>query len=92
MDDVEVVEYDSNWPLLFGQEKDLLLETLSTENVLAIEHFGSTAIPGLAAKPIIDILIAVPSVDTARDHFVSKLKKIEYVFWPDNPKMIGYFS
>ena len=52
MDDVEVVEYDSNWPLLFGQEKDLLLETLSTENVLAIEHFGSTAIPGLEHFPI----------------------------------------
>ena len=86
MDDVEVVEYDSRWPLLFDREKDLLLNTLSSEFVLAIEHFGSTAIPGLSAKPIIDILIAVPSVDTARDHFVSKLKKIEYVFWPDNPK------
>jgi len=86
MDDVKVVEYDRNWPLLFQQERALLLNTLGIENVDDIEHFGSTAIPGLAAKPIIDILIAVPSVDSAKDSFVSKLKTIGYEFWPDNPK------
>jgi GrpB-like predicted nucleotidyltransferase (UPF0157 family) len=85
-DDVKLVEADPNWPMLFLQEEELLLAALDGVDVLAIEHFGSTAIPGLAAKPIIDILIAVPSVDLARDDFVARLKQLEYVFWPDNPK------
>ncbi len=86
MDDVELVEADPNWPKLFDEEKTVLLAALGGEDVLAIEHFGSTAIPALAAKPIIDILIAVPSLDTARSRFVSKLKPYGYVFWHDNPK------
>ena len=85
-DDVKLVEADPNWPMLFQQEKELLLAVLDGEDLLAFEHFGSTAIPGLAAKPIIDILIAVPSVDLARDDFVARLKQLGYVFWPDNPK------
>ncbi|MEM7020510.1 MAG: GrpB family protein [Pseudomonadota bacterium] len=86
MDDIEVVEYDEAWPRLFEQEKRLLTKTLAGEEILEVAHFGSTAIPGLAAKPIIDILIAVPSVDIAKERFVSKLRAIDYVFWPDNPK------
>jgi GrpB-like predicted nucleotidyltransferase (UPF0157 family) len=86
LDDVELVEADPNWPKLFDEEKTVLLAALGGEDVLAIELFGSTAIPALAAKPIIDILIAVPSVDTARSRFVSKLKPHGYVFWHDNPK------
>ena len=72
MDDIEVVEYDSSWPELFRQESLLLTEVLAEESTLAIEHFGSTAIPGLAAKPVIDVLIAVPSVEIAKEAFVSK--------------------
>ena len=53
-----LVDYDPEWPFLFEKEKVRL------QNVLAsiprgIEHFGSTAIPGLPAKPIIDILIGI---------------------------------
>lgn len=84
-DDVEIVEADPNWPMLFQQEKELILAVLGGEDLLAIEHFGSTAVPRLTAKPIIDILIAVPSIDQARDSFVVKLKSLGYVFWPDNP-------
>jgi GrpB-like predicted nucleotidyltransferase (UPF0157 family) len=54
--------------------------------VFGLEHFGSTAIPGLAAKPIIDILIAVRSLADARATFVSALRKLDYVYWADNPK------
>ena len=86
MDDVELVEADPNWPRLFEDEKADLLDVLRGEDILAIEHFGSTAIPGLIAKPIIDILIAVPSVDVARTRFVSILDSLDYVFWHDNPK------
>ncbi len=85
-DDIELVEADPKWPALFEQEKVRLLQALNGEELLEIEHFGSTAIPRLAAKPIIDILIAVPCVDVAKERFVYKLKQLEYVFWPDNPK------
>lgn len=60
---VEVVEYDPNWPLQFEQEKQHLYTDLPDDLVIRIEHFGSTAVPGLAAKPIVDMLIEVTDVD-----------------------------
>lgn len=56
-----VVDYDANWPALFAQEAQLL-QAIVTDNLVNIEHIGSTAVPGLAAKPIIDILIEVSSL------------------------------
>lgn len=55
---VEIVEYDPAWPEMYEQEKERLLELLGP---LAdeIHHVGSTSVPGLPAKPIIDIMIAV---------------------------------
>jgi len=51
-----------------------------------MEHFGSTAIPGLAAKPVIDILVAVRSIAEARERAVVPLTALGYAFWADNPK------
>jgi GrpB-like predicted nucleotidyltransferase (UPF0157 family) len=48
--------------------------------------FRSTAISGLSAKPIIDILIAVRSLTTAQATFVEALRNLDYVYWADNPK------
>jgi GrpB-like predicted nucleotidyltransferase (UPF0157 family) len=62
MDEIEIVEYDPCWPALFAEEAALLRADLDPDVVVGLEHFGSTAIPGLAAKPIIDILVAVRSV------------------------------
>jgi GrpB-like predicted nucleotidyltransferase (UPF0157 family) len=58
-DEIEIVAYDPRWPALFAEEAARLRAALPAEMILGLEHFGSTAIPGLAAKPIIDILIAV---------------------------------
>lgn len=85
MDEVEISEYNPKWPELFLVEKSAIATALSGQDILAIEHFGSTAIPGLAAKPVIDILIAVPSVSHARQTFVPLLKSLDYVFWAENP-------
>jgi GrpB-like predicted nucleotidyltransferase (UPF0157 family) len=62
MDEIEIVEYDPRWPALFAEEAALLRAALHPDLVVGLEHFGSTAIPGLAAKPINDILVAVRSV------------------------------
>lgn len=58
----EVVEYDPRWPLWFAELREQLAPYLA-ELPHRIEHVGSTAVPGLAAKPIIDVDIVVPSAD-----------------------------
>ena len=61
-----VVEYSAEWPVLCEQEIGLLREVLGGEMVRA-HHIGSTAVPGLAAKAIIDILLEVQSVERLDD-------------------------
>lgn len=86
MDEVEIVAYDQRWPALFGEEAKRLRATLDPSLIVGLEHFGSTAIPGLSAKPIIDILIAVRSLADARAGFIAPLRTLDYVYWADNPK------
>ena len=61
---VVVVPYDPAWPLQYEEEKTRTLAVIAPFMV-CIEHMGSTAVPGLAAKPVIDILIAVRSLADA---------------------------
>lgn len=56
---IELADYDPAWPLCFRREADRIHAALH-DSVLRLEHIGSTAVPGLAAKPIIDILLVVP--------------------------------
>jgi GrpB-like predicted nucleotidyltransferase (UPF0157 family) len=86
MDEVEIVNYDPRWPVLFDEEAKRLRAVLDPSLIVRIEHFGSTAIPHLSAKPIIDILIAVRSLADARATFVEALRNLDYVYWADNPK------
>ncbi|WP_461039968.1 GrpB family protein [Tepidimicrobium xylanilyticum] len=53
-----IVEYDPNWPNLFEREANRIRSVLGSK-ALQIEHVGSTSVPGLCAKPIIDILLVV---------------------------------
>ena len=59
---VKVVDYDTNWIKEFEQEK-AILKSLFQSVAVSIEHMGSTSIPGLAAKPIIDIAVGVKSLE-----------------------------
>lgn len=86
MDEVEIVNYDPRWPSLFDEEAKRLRATLDPSSIVGIEHFGSTAVPGLSAKPIIDILIAVRSLPEAQATFVRALRNLDYVYWADNPR------
>lgn len=56
---VTLVEYDPNWPILFARENDRIWAALGW-TVVRLEHTGSTSVPGLAAKPIVDMLLVVP--------------------------------
>ncbi len=55
---IEVVDYDSNWQKAFETEKILLTKAIGV-NAIKVEHIGSTSVLGLAAKPVIDILVEV---------------------------------
>jgi GrpB-like predicted nucleotidyltransferase (UPF0157 family) len=85
-DEIEIVDYDPNWARLFEGERALIERALPADQVLAIEHAGSTAIPGLAAKPIIDIYLAVASIERARATLVEPMERIGYLHWAENPK------
>ena len=56
--DINIVDYDRTWPHKFHKHAKVIADALGTE-ALRIEHIGSTSVPGLAAKPIIDILVVV---------------------------------
>jgi GrpB-like predicted nucleotidyltransferase (UPF0157 family) len=86
VDEIFVVEYDPGWPEMYRAEAERVQSVLPAGLVRAVEHFGSTAIPGLVAKPIIDILIAVRSVPEAREVAMSPMESLGYAFWADNPK------
>lgn len=64
---IEVHDYDPAWPGMFAQERARLQAALGSR-AIAIEHVGSTAVPGLAAKPIIDLLVGVENLAEARSH------------------------
>jgi GrpB-like predicted nucleotidyltransferase (UPF0157 family) len=57
-DKIEIADYDAAWPGLFAREAARIRAALA-DRVLALEHVGSTAVPGLTAKPRIDILLVV---------------------------------
>ncbi len=59
---VEVVEYDDAWPVRFTAEADQIRAALGSQ-LRKIEHVGSTSVPGLAARPIIDIALSVETLD-----------------------------
>jgi len=63
---VEIVPYDPSWPRLFEEERASLVRVIAPWLAGPVEHIGSTAIPGVAAKPVIDIMAIVESLDASR--------------------------
>ena len=60
--EIVIADYDPAWPERFAVERERIRAALG-DRALRIEHIGSTSVPGLAAKPIVDILVEVASVD-----------------------------
>lgn len=73
---VELAPYDIAWPMKFEAERRRLL-SLFPDDFIELEHFGSTAIPGMSAKPIIDILGGVETL-TGADALSTRLCEIGY--------------
>lgn len=78
-----VVDYDPRWPALFESERALLADALAVLHPAPrIEHVGSTAVPGLAAKPVVDIMIGVAHLDDL-DRLVEPLRRLGYEYVPE---------
>jgi GrpB-like predicted nucleotidyltransferase (UPF0157 family) len=82
---VIITPYDPGWPAHFARLGASLRQALG-EIALRIDHIGSTAVPGLAAKPIVDIQISVAAFDPV-DAFRVPLEGLGYRFRPENPDL-----
>lgn len=96
-EEIKIVPYDPAWSDRFQREKEHLLECLPRDLVRRIEHFGSTAVPGLAAKPIVDMLVEVTDLEETRIRIAPILEAQGYdYFWrpthgDDGPPFYAWF-
>jgi GrpB-like predicted nucleotidyltransferase (UPF0157 family) len=87
---VEIVPYDATWTMRFQEETDILRRALATWLVGAIEHIGSTAVPGLAAKPVIDIMVGVQSLEISRPA-IAAATEVGYCYVPYQAELEHWF-
>ena len=78
---VVIVEYNPQWPIFYEEEKTRILGLIGNI-VVAIEHIGSTAVLGLGAKPIIDIMVAIHQLDDAKE-CILPLQSLGYEYIPE---------
>ena len=90
-DPVVLVPYDPEWAVRFDAERNLLATTLGAWLEGGIHHIGSTAIPGIAAKPVIDMLAGVRDLDDARAAF-DPLYELGYISTPHRQDEAHHFS
>jgi len=87
---IYLVEYDKSWPTKFLAEKELIQATLDEWIVGDIEHVGSTSIPDLTAKPIIDIMVGVKELKKAKA-CIPILEGINYLYSPYKADRMHWF-
>lgn len=96
-EEIAIVPYDPAWPDWFHHEKAHLFACLPSELIQRIEHFGSTAVPGLAAKPMVDMLVEVSDLNATRERIAPVLETQGYdYFWRpthgnDGPPFYAWF-
>ncbi len=76
-----IVPYDPQWPALYERERDAIRRVIG-DRLMAIEHVGSTAVPNLGAKPIVDVMGALPHLADAAA-CIAPLAAIGYQFVPE---------
>lgn len=81
---VEVVPYDPSWPIRYAEIEQKLARSLPPGLFTRIEHIGSTAVPGMSAKPVIDVQVEVTSLDRVRREAVPVMRDLgyEYIWRP----------
>src|SRR5215467_6606407 len=84
---ITLADYNPDWPVLFAREAARIRAALG-DRAVQVEHAGSTSVPGLAAKPIIDIVLAVPD-SSDEQAYVPALESAGYVLRAREP---GWFE
>jgi len=82
-----IASYDEDWPLRYERERQRISRAIGSR-LLAIEHIGSTAVQGLGAKPIIDVMAGVESLADAHA-CIEPLRTLEYEFRPAIADRLG---
>ena len=81
MEQIRLVPYDPDWPRRFDEER-ILLSQIFADSTVRIEHVGSTSVPGLTAKPVIDILVGVSDLRLVESR-VASLRSSGYQYVPE---------
>ena len=87
---IVLVPYNPSWPSKFEEEKKLIEQTIGEFITGGIHHIGSTAVPGLSAKPVIDILVGVESLEASKP-CIKLFSKIQYCYFPYKPDIEHWF-
>ena len=81
---IHLADYDPEWPRLYAREA-IRIRAVLGDRVRRLEHVGSTSVPGLAAKPVIDIVLAVPD-SSDEPIYVPDMEAAGYVVWIREPE------
>lgn len=76
-----ITDYDARWSKIYNREKAKILKAIG-DKIVAIKHIGSTAVVNLAAKPVIDIMVAIKTLTDAAE-LITPLKPIGYEYVPE---------
>jgi GrpB-like predicted nucleotidyltransferase (UPF0157 family) len=87
---VSVRDYNPEWPARFESEAVLLAEAIGPWITGGVNHVGSTAIPGLAAKPVIDIMVGVADLESSRP-CIDLLARLDYCYAPYREDVMHWF-
>jgi GrpB-like predicted nucleotidyltransferase (UPF0157 family) len=95
-EEISLLPYDPEWPNAFQEEAEHLRGLLPQKLIRRIEHFGSTSVPGLSAKPVVDMLVEVSSLEETKNVVVPILRSAGYeYFWrptiDDQPPWYAWF-
>lgn len=89
-EEIRLVSYDARWPEAYAVEAAALVATIGDWVTGGIHHVGSTAVPGLAAKPVIDILVGVESLEASAG-CVDLLAPLGFAYFPYRAEVMHWF-
>jgi GrpB-like predicted nucleotidyltransferase (UPF0157 family) len=87
-DEIDLVDHDPSWSQQFEEMSAWLRDHLGTDVALRIEHYGSTSIPGIPAKPLVDILVEIPSFSAAKPHIIPCFDNETWDYWWHSEHMV----
>ncbi|MBQ0734392.1 GrpB family protein [Aquimarina celericrescens] len=75
---IELVDHNPEWKNIYESEKKRIIDTVGSETILRIEHFGSSSIPSIKSKPYIDLLIEIPKKLLFNKNLIGQFTELGY--------------